>query len=434
MTAISINSNSNAAATATTENIAAIIVFAMGILIKNKLMEGIWQSFFLKDDPAYEPGSWQRGLLQEAVLAKVEEAYLLEENKKYKTYIIPKAMAGRDIALQITTDQNICKKYNTLPKDRVRECDTPIITKVSYFEQKFEFTEESYEWDGHILHRIKAVRDFKNAKKGDLGGFIETEDNLSHAGDCWVADETLVYGTSRISGDAYIKAHRSGIGAIVCNSLIIGDSYIADGEFINCEIHDSCIRKGVHFTNCSITNCDIQGGDYSIMIDAKYCNFNNCNLNGGKFKNCSLNNCESFDKPELHNVTATNSRFADEAKIYNSNNIENSKFLRDVKVYNLERIKNKILQFGMYSNIHDINSIERIPSKVGKIYTNDQGFVIIISQDLGIQPGDDRCFEFKNIDHAIGFSRRMAEEPYQWNGYRWEKVYQELTDWKAQDD
>jgi hypothetical protein len=37
------------------------------------------------------------------------------------------------------------------------------------------------------LYRIKAVRDFSDVKKGDIGGYVESEDNLSHEGDCWVS-------------------------------------------------------------------------------------------------------------------------------------------------------------------------------------------------------------------------------------------------------
>ena len=33
--------------------------------------------------------------------------------------------------------------------------------------------------------RIKALRSFMNVSKGDVGGFVEKEENLSHEGDCW---------------------------------------------------------------------------------------------------------------------------------------------------------------------------------------------------------------------------------------------------------
>lgn len=47
-------------------------------------------------------------------------------------------------------------------------------------EKKYILTEETKEVGGHILHKIQAVRDFGDVQKGDLGGWVESEENLSH--------------------------------------------------------------------------------------------------------------------------------------------------------------------------------------------------------------------------------------------------------------
>ena len=52
--------------------------------------------------------------------------------------------------------------------------------------------------NGKVLHRIQALRDFGRVKAGDLGGYIEKEDNLSHEGDCWVDDDAKVFGKARV--------------------------------------------------------------------------------------------------------------------------------------------------------------------------------------------------------------------------------------------
>ena len=69
---------------------------------------------------------------------------------------------------------------------------------------KYEFTEETIKVSGKVLHRIKAVRDFEFIKAGELGGYIEKEENLSHEGNCWVSDGAAVYGNARVYGDAKI--------------------------------------------------------------------------------------------------------------------------------------------------------------------------------------------------------------------------------------
>ena len=33
--------------------------------------------------------------------------------------------------------------------------------------------ENTIEWEGRTLHRIRALKDFRNVKKGDIGGYVE---------------------------------------------------------------------------------------------------------------------------------------------------------------------------------------------------------------------------------------------------------------------
>ena len=68
--------------------------------------------------------------------------------------------------------------------------------------KKYEFTGEVKVKFGVTLKRIRALIDFGNVKKGELGGFIEKEENLSYAGDAWVSGDAEVSGNARVSGDA----------------------------------------------------------------------------------------------------------------------------------------------------------------------------------------------------------------------------------------
>lgn len=51
------------------------------------------------------------------------------------------------------------------------------------------------------VYRIRALRDFGDVRRGDLGGYIESEDNLCHAGDAWVYDAAQVYGPFAVVRD-----------------------------------------------------------------------------------------------------------------------------------------------------------------------------------------------------------------------------------------
>lgn len=88
--------------------------------------------------------------------------------------------------------------------------------------KKYELTDETTKiWCGKTLHRIRALRDFGDVKAGQLGGWIESENNLSHGGMAWVADDAMVYDHATIFDSAIIKD-----GAIACESSVIYDEAI----------------------------------------------------------------------------------------------------------------------------------------------------------------------------------------------------------------
>ena len=71
-------------------------------------------------------------------------------------------------------------------------------------EKKYKLTEETTIINDRTLYRIETLKDFGNVKKGDKGGFIENENNLSQSGDCWVYDNAMVFEDARIYGKAKI--------------------------------------------------------------------------------------------------------------------------------------------------------------------------------------------------------------------------------------
>ena len=72
--------------------------------------------------------------------------------------------------------------------------------------KKYELTEEKREINGHILFRIRALISFGNVSRGDLGGWIEREENLSQVyGDAWVYGDAQVSGDAQVYGDARVS-------------------------------------------------------------------------------------------------------------------------------------------------------------------------------------------------------------------------------------
>lgn len=87
-------------------------------------------------------------------------------------------------------------------------------------QKKYKLTKETMCFDGVTLHRIQALKDFGNVEAGELGGWVESEKNLSQSGDCWIAMEAKAYGGAEI-GDSAILTRK----AIACGNSTKGDDY-----------------------------------------------------------------------------------------------------------------------------------------------------------------------------------------------------------------
>ena len=95
-------------------------------------------------------------------------------------------------------------------------------------EKKYELTDIKIEVFGKTLFRIKALRDIKRfgVEKGDLGGYIEKEENLSQYGDAWVYgnarvyDDAEVYGNARVFGNTWVY----GDARVFGNAEVFGDT------------------------------------------------------------------------------------------------------------------------------------------------------------------------------------------------------------------
>ena len=67
-------------------------------------------------------------------------------------------------------------------------------------QKKYSLTKNTKVWCGITLFQIKAEVSFGSVSKGDLGGWIEKEENLSQvSGDAWVYGNAWVYGDARVS-------------------------------------------------------------------------------------------------------------------------------------------------------------------------------------------------------------------------------------------
>ena len=96
--------------------------------------------------------------------------------------------------------------------------------------KKFELTSESIvNICGKKLFRIKALVEFGNVKEGELGGFIEKEENLSHEGNAWVYGSAEVCGDAEVAGNAWVygNAEVCGDAEVSGNARVCGNAWVS---------------------------------------------------------------------------------------------------------------------------------------------------------------------------------------------------------------
>ena len=96
--------------------------------------------------------------------------------------------------------------------------------------KKYKLTDETINLNGATLYRIEALKDFGEIKKGDKGGFIESENNLAHEGNAWVSNNAHVYGDACVFDNAHVygNAFVSGCAQVYGNARVYGNAWLYD--------------------------------------------------------------------------------------------------------------------------------------------------------------------------------------------------------------
>ena len=88
--------------------------------------------------------------------------------------------------------------------------------------KKFELTDDTIVIDGITLHRIKALRSFGYVTKGNLGGWVEKEENLSQIDDAWIG------GNAKVFGDAQVYDYAQ----VFCDAEVYGNAHICEHTIV----------------------------------------------------------------------------------------------------------------------------------------------------------------------------------------------------------
>ena len=95
--------------------------------------------------------------------------------------------------------------------------------------KKYELLPTDKTANGEPLFQVKALRSFGSAKKGELGGYIAKESNLSHEGNAWVFDSAEVFGDAMVFGDAEVFGNARVYG----NAMVSGDALVYGNAMVS---------------------------------------------------------------------------------------------------------------------------------------------------------------------------------------------------------
>lgn len=110
--------------------------------------------------------------------------------------------------------------------------------------KKFKLLEnDTIKLNGTTLYRIEALKDFGDVSKGEKGGYIEKEENLSTTGNAWVGCDAYATGNSYVTGNAYVtdeawvygNAIISGNARLFNNARVFGDAKVSENTKVSDE-------------------------------------------------------------------------------------------------------------------------------------------------------------------------------------------------------
>jgi predicted acyltransferase (DUF342 family) len=129
--------------------------------------------------------------------------------------------------------------------------------------KKFSLTRNEKKQAGITLFQIKAEVSFGNVEKGELGGWVEKEENLSHDGDAWVYGNALVYGNAWVHGDAQV----SGDAWVYGNARVHGDARVHGNALVS---GNALVRGNALVSGNAWVHGDAQvSGDARVHGDAR---------------------------------------------------------------------------------------------------------------------------------------------------------------------
>lgn len=189
---------------------------------------------------------------------------------------------GRDIILFRYKHNGISRYYEfnnksiedeVLSPDKMAVPQGPYGTDLKVLDKKYELVPETVtKLYGKSMYRIRALKDFSDVKKGQYGGYVESEENLSQTGNCWIYDDSIVGLGGRVIDNAIVKDASKVIGS----SEVSGDAIVEECSLIDessvvsdqSRVIDSLVTNASYVIYKSVVNRDSMVYQGSTICDA----------------------------------------------------------------------------------------------------------------------------------------------------------------------
>lgn len=135
--------------------------------------------------------------------------------------------------------------------------------------KKYTLTSETIHVSNKVLHRIRSSQEIRDIPAGIIGGFVESEGNLSQDGDSSVIDDAMVYDDAFVSGDAIVGNYARicdgavvfGSAQVIGHAVISGESQVKEKAEVRGHVFvcDSAVVAGTNMGILLVRLCVLRG-------------------------------------------------------------------------------------------------------------------------------------------------------------------------------
>lgn len=114
----------------------------------------------------------------------------------------------------------------------------------------YKFTGKTIKHEGIKLHQIQRT------DTGEIGGWIESKENLKQGGNCWIDKDSKVLGHSLIKGDAVVK------NSVILDSTVKGSAEVNDSTLDGMSV----VGGNAKVSNSKIQTSEVKG--HAVVVDS----------------------------------------------------------------------------------------------------------------------------------------------------------------------